>query len=146
MRGWRLRLDLRGGQPFGNQYFLILSPSVLNISLVPRCSRICLVVRLIMPWRLPDWANITFPVPVILKRVLALDLVLILGIWLSCSGDATTRPVSIGNAQKRARCPRAWLFRACWLSTSPPPRQPFSRAAGGRGLWQSDRQMATHDV
>src|SRR5580700_6286824 len=83
----------RDGQPFGNQYFLILSPSVLNITLVPRCSRICLVVRLIMPWRLPDWANSTLPVPVILKRFLAPDLVLILGIWLSCSGKRD-RPVS----------------------------------------------------
>jgi hypothetical protein len=26
----------------------------LNNTLVPRCSRICLVVRLIIPWRLPD--------------------------------------------------------------------------------------------
>src|SRR3984893_1633510 len=90
----------RDGQPFGNQYFLILSPSVLNITLVPRCSRICLVVRLIMPWRLPDWANSTLPVPVILKRFLAPDLVLILGIWLSCSGaDTALRPGSTGDAQ-----------------------------------------------
>src|SRR6266568_2552784 len=36
-----------------------------------------------MPWRLPRWAYSTLPVPVILKRFLAPDLVLILGIWLS---------------------------------------------------------------
>src|SRR5215813_13782034 len=36
-----------------------------------------------MPWRLPRWACITFPVPVTLKRFLAPDLVFSLGIWLS---------------------------------------------------------------
>src|SRR5580704_15687704 len=81
----------RDGQPFGNQYFLILSPSVLNITLVPRCSRICLVVRLIMPWRLPDWANSTLPVPVILKRFLAPDLVLILAFGSPVPANATGR-------------------------------------------------------
>src|SRR5499425_3859406 len=89
----RARPRAKYRQPLGSQYFLMLSPSVLNRTLVPRCSRICLVVRLIMPWRLPDWANSTFPVPVILKRFLAPDLVLILGIWLSCSGKRN-RPVS----------------------------------------------------
>src|ERR1700693_3851271 len=73
----------RSVQLFGSQYLTIRSPSVLNITLVPRCSRICLVVRLIMPWRFPDWANSTFPVAVTLKRFFAPDLVLILGIWLS---------------------------------------------------------------
>src|SRR4029079_16517138 len=42
------------GQLFGNQYFLMLSPSVLNSTLVPRWSRTCFALRLIMPWRLPD--------------------------------------------------------------------------------------------
>jgi len=32
---------------------------------------------------LPAWADITFPVPVTLKRFLAPDLVFSLGIWLS---------------------------------------------------------------
>src|SRR5262249_30943551 len=72
-----------GDQLFGNQYFLIRSPSVLNNTLVPRCSRICLVVRLIIPWRLPDWAKSTFPEAVTLKRFFAPDFVLSLGIWLS---------------------------------------------------------------
>src|SRR5215471_5718549 len=72
-----------GDQLFGNQYFLILSPSVLNRTLVPRCSRICLVVRLIIPWRLPDWAKSTFPEAVTLKRFFAPDFVFSLGIWLS---------------------------------------------------------------
>src|SRR5215471_18574431 len=62
-------------QLFGNQYFLMRSPSVLNNTLVPRCSRICLVVRLSMPWRLPDWAKSTFPEAVTLKRFFAPDLV-----------------------------------------------------------------------
>src|SRR5262249_17527280 len=70
-------------QLFGSQYFLMLSPSVLNKTLVPRWSRTCLVLRLIMPWRLPDCWYRTLPVPVILKRFLAPDLVFSLGIWLS---------------------------------------------------------------
>src|SRR5262249_24313148 len=73
------------GQPFGNQYFLMLSPSVLNSTLVPRCSRIVLVVRLIMPWRLPVCWYLTLPAAVIVKRFLAPDLVFNLGIWLSSS-------------------------------------------------------------
>src|SRR6516225_7513982 len=72
-------------QPYGRKYFLMLSPSVLNSTLVPRCSRICLVLRLIMPWRLPDCWNFTFPLAVILKRFFAPDLVFNLGIWLSSS-------------------------------------------------------------
>src|SRR5712691_11539801 len=92
-------LKFPGAQALGSQYFLILSPSVLNSTLVPRCSRICFVVRLIMPCRLPDWANSTFPVPVILKRFLAPDLVFNLGIWLSfCGPRAADRgqPVMLG--------------------------------------------------
>src|SRR5205823_1432854 len=37
-----------GRQPFGSKYFLMLSPSVLNSTLVPRNWRICFLVRLIM--------------------------------------------------------------------------------------------------
>src|SRR6202142_2554817 len=54
----------------------MLSPSVLNSTLVPRLLRICLVVRLIMPWRLPAWPYFTLPEAVILKRFLAPDSVL----------------------------------------------------------------------
>src|SRR5262245_8304966 len=61
----------------------MLSPSVLNSTAVPRSWRICLLVRLIMPWRLPRWANSTLPPAVTLKRFLAPDFVFILGIWLS---------------------------------------------------------------
>src|SRR5271154_3175585 len=70
-------------QAFGRKYFLMLSPSVLNSTRVPRSCRICFLVRFIMPWRLPRWACITFPVAVTLKRFLAPDLVFSLGIWLS---------------------------------------------------------------
>src|SRR5262245_46714319 len=72
----------------------MLSPSVLNSTLVPRCSRIVLVVRLIMPWRLPVCWYFTLPVAVILKRFLAPDLVFNLGIWLSSSarGGQAHRP------------------------------------------------------
>src|SRR3954462_12372563 len=78
-----VRREGSAAQPFGSQYFLMLSPSVLNSTAVPRWSRICLVLRLIMPWRLPDCWYFTLPVPVILKRFLAPDLVFNLGIWLS---------------------------------------------------------------
>src|SRR5262245_43091931 len=74
-------------QPFGRKNFRMLSPSALNMTRVPRCWRICLLVRLIMPWRLPDIADRTLPVPVILKRFLAPDFVFILGIWLSSAGQ-----------------------------------------------------------
>src|SRR5262249_47280422 len=66
----------------------MLSPSVLNSTAVPRSWRICLLVRLIMPWRLPRWANNTLPPAVTLKRFLAPDFVLILGIWLSFAAAA----------------------------------------------------------
>src|ERR1700758_5325764 len=78
------RMRTAGRQPFGRKYFLMLSPSVLNSTLVPRNWRICFLVRLIMPWRLPRWAYLTLPPAVILKRFLAPDLVFSLGIWLSC--------------------------------------------------------------
>src|SRR5262245_2846665 len=84
--------DDRCSQLFGHQYFFILSPSVLYNTLVPRCSRICLVVRLIIPWRLPDWAKSTFPEAVTLKRFFAPDFVLSLGIWLSFPTRPPTRP------------------------------------------------------
>src|SRR5712675_3191260 len=76
-------------QPLGKKYFLMLSPSVLNRTEVPRSWRICLFVRLIMPWRLPRWAYRTLPPAVTLKRFLAPDFVLILGIWLSFAAAAT---------------------------------------------------------
>src|SRR5690242_15320111 len=81
-------------QAFGRKYFLTLSPSVLNSTRVPRSCRICFLVRLIMPWRLPRWACITLPVAVTLKRFLAPDLVFSLGIWLSCC--ASTKPPARG--------------------------------------------------
>src|SRR5262249_33936692 len=96
----------------------MLSPSVLNRTAVPRSWRICFLVRLIMPWRLRDWAYLTFPLPVTLKRFLAPDLVLILGIWLSFSSDwhAAGRPVVSG----------------CDVCTIPRPRQPLAgRRKGG---------------
>src|SRR5215813_10059981 len=52
-------------------------------TIVPRASRMNLLVRLIMPWRLPMACALTLPVAVILNRFLAEDLVFILGILLS---------------------------------------------------------------
>src|SRR5690606_37502741 len=54
-------------------------------TMVPRASRMNLLERLIMPWRLPAAAAFTLPVPVILNRFLADDLVFILGILLILS-------------------------------------------------------------
>ena len=48
--------EVLGAQALGRKYFLTLSPSVLNMTRVPRRLRICLLVRLIMPCRLPCWA------------------------------------------------------------------------------------------
>src|SRR4029077_7774803 len=67
---------------FGRKYFLMLSPSDLNRTAMPRALRMNFLVRLIMPWRLPRWPNRILPVPVTLKRFLAPLLVFILGILL----------------------------------------------------------------
>src|SRR6195952_3422099 len=88
-------------QAFGKKYFLTLSPSVLNSTRVPRSWRICFLVRLIMPWRLPRWACITLPVAVTLKRFLAPDLVFSLGIWLSCCRN--TKPPLRASGRLNAR-------------------------------------------
>src|SRR2546423_15250440 len=75
-----------GSQAFGSQYFLMRSPSVLNSTSTPRNWRICFLVRMIIPGRLPAWDASTLPVPVTLKRFFAPDLVFSLGIWLSYMG------------------------------------------------------------
>ena len=51
--------------------------------MVPRALRMNFVVRLIMPWRLPAAATLTWPLAVNLKRFLAPDFVFCLGILLS---------------------------------------------------------------
>jgi hypothetical protein len=68
---------------------------------------------LIIPCRLPAWAYSTLPVPVILKRFLALDLVFILGILLSLDGQAV--PGYYGRPQAAVRLV---------MSEKEPPRQP----------------------
>ena len=50
---------------------------------VPRAVRINLVLRLIIPWRLPAWPATTRPLAVTLNRFLQLDFVFILGISVS---------------------------------------------------------------
>src|SRR4051812_48305085 len=97
----------------------MLSPSVLNIVVVPRRLRICLLVRLIIPWRLPDWAYMTLPVPVILKRFFAPDFVFSLGIWLF---------VLTGSAGALRRKDPELL-----LEQNEPPRQPFRPGGSMRG-------------
>src|SRR3954463_9717821 len=79
---------------------MMFSPSALNITRVPRCWRICFLVRLIMPWRLPAIADFTLPLAVIRKRFLAPDLVFSLGILLSfgSASDTGQKPGPAGNA------------------------------------------------
>src|SRR6187431_2042961 len=69
--------------PFGRKFLMTFLPSGSARTIVPRAFRMNLLERLIMPWRLPAAADRTFPVPVILNRFLAADLVFILGILLS---------------------------------------------------------------
>src|SRR5262245_64352657 len=61
-------------------------------TMVPRALRTNLVVRVILPWRLPWACALTLPVPVILKRFLAPLLVFNLGILLSSIGRARASP------------------------------------------------------
>src|SRR3977135_806096 len=84
-------LQRPSGQPLGRKYLMTWSPSGLNSTRVPRCWRICFLVRLIMPWRLPAIADFTLPWAVILKRFLAPDLVFSLGILLSFKVRLRTR-------------------------------------------------------
>src|SRR5262249_47267603 len=51
---WPFGPRSRERQLLGRKYFLILSPSVLNRTSVPRNWRMALLVRLIMPWRLRE--------------------------------------------------------------------------------------------
>src|SRR5690606_34647966 len=69
--------------PLGRKYVLTFLASGSARTIVPRASRMNLLERLIMPWRLPAAADRTLPVPVILNRFFAEDLVFILGILLS---------------------------------------------------------------
>jgi len=68
---------------------------------VPRALRMNLLVRLIMPWRLPACADITLPVAVTLKRFLALDLVFILGISASFIRAPPRHPNRRADGQAR---------------------------------------------
>src|SRR5262245_57147567 len=94
---------------------------------VPRCWRICLLVRLIMPCRLPAWVARTLPVAVMVNRFLADGLVFILGILLflrEASNTATACPLSRPDGSKRGRVYRARKRRMQpWLS--PPFTSPW---------------------
>src|SRR5690349_18067316 len=72
--------------PFGRKFLMTFLPSGSARTIVPRASRMNLLVRLIMPWRLPMACARTLPVAVILNRFLAADLVFILGILLLLGG------------------------------------------------------------
>src|SRR4029077_9698267 len=122
-----------------------------NITPVPRNWRICFLVRLIMPWRLPAEAYITLPVPVTLKRFFAPDLVFSLGIWLSCwPGNASQRPGSPAYARNERVCflERIRTQNRCPLLLDALRHETTATAAlergGGRsGLWQTNPQKTT---
>ena len=71
--------------------FLMNLASASDMILEPRCSRICLFVRLIMPCCLPDCWRRTLPVAVSRKRFFTLDLVFILGISILQTLDLSQR-------------------------------------------------------
>ena len=50
---------------------ILASGSLMTV--VPRALRMNLLVRLIMPWRLPAWAVLILPLAVTLNRFLQLD-------------------------------------------------------------------------
>src|SRR5215469_8886552 len=83
-----------------------------------------------MPWRLPDCWYRTFPVPVILKRFFAPDLVFSLGIWLSFERIGV--PSNAHGRSRERETPRSKRGRGCRLSLFPSPRQPFGRATERR--------------
>src|SRR5262245_17978148 len=117
----------------------MLSPSVLNSTLVPRCSRIVFVVRLIMPWRLPVCWYFTLPVAVILKRFLAPDLVFNLGIWLSLSARRGAGPpaeiCSLGHDGPQSGCSE--------LSVNRRHGSPYWPGGECAALWQRRPRHAT---
>jgi hypothetical protein len=61
-----------------------------------------LIVRLIMPWRLPAWADFTLPEAVNENRFLAADLVFIFGIFFSL----IEVNIRLGNAMVAGRTDR----------------------------------------
>src|SRR5690606_15996054 len=93
--------------PLGRKLRMTFLASGSARTIVPRASRMNLLERLIMPWRLPAAADRTFPVPVTLNRFFADDLVFILGILLLLAGLCA--PVVVLRAdqtRKHKRPPR----------------------------------------
>src|SRR5690606_17327074 len=72
----------RSAQRLFGRNFLTMRASGSDRTIMPRASRMNLLERLIMPWRLPAAEAFTRPEAVSLKRFLAADLVFILGILL----------------------------------------------------------------
>ena len=78
-------------EEFGRKYFLTFFASGTDITFVPRKFRICLLVFLIMPCRLPACPLMTLPLPDNLKRFFAPDFVFIFG--MAKSHDQFARSV-----------------------------------------------------
>src|SRR5262245_7414061 len=116
----------------------MLSPSVLNSTLVPRCSRIVFVVRLIIPRHVPVCWYFTLPVAVILKRCLPHHLVFSLAIWLSLSAHCGRfrRPIYAAGAQ--------WPRSGCsGLSVNRRHGSPYWPGGECAALWQRRPPHAT---
>src|SRR6056297_226789 len=89
---------------------MIDSSALLSV-VVPRALRMNLLVRLIIPWRLPAWAVMTRPLADTLNRFLQLDLVFILGISGSSSGSVGS-PASACLVWPGRRCEAPAYARA----------------------------------
>src|SRR6185312_645694 len=117
--------------PLGRKFLMTFLASGSARTMVPRASRMNLLERLIMPWRLPAAADRTFPVAVILNRFLAADLVFILGIlliliwWAHDYAEIVFGPTKARKANETAT--------AC----------PAGRFSGTRGLYGKQAWRAT---
>ena len=107
----------------------MLSPSVLNSTRVPRCWRICFLVRLIMPWRLPACADFTLPLAGDLEALFSARL----GLQL---GHLALHSVRRRHMRRKRRVRPDVLGMSVLIEQLSPPRQPFSAGRREGGLWQ----------
>src|SRR5690606_4273758 len=103
--------------PLGRKFLMTFLASGSARTMVPRASRMNLLERLIMPWRLPAAAESTLPVPVILNRFLAEDLVFILGILLvSLSGVSPLSSLRTDQSPESKRNRHGMPCRAVFMN------------------------------
>src|SRR5690606_13450825 len=123
----RVRDGAQMPPPLGRKFLMTLRASGSARTIVPRASRMNLLLRLIMPCRLPAAADFTLPEAVILNRFLAEDFVFILGILLTPSARGRPWPPPL------VVC--AELFKASRTATACPAgrfgTRPYSDEAAG---------------